>query len=55
MLNATGSVSPTGATGTQRPRGRGAHVVDIQVNTNVDTSCAAIPEEVRAGQNPAVL
>ena len=52
MLNATGSVSPTGATGTQRPRGRGAHVVDIQVNTNVDTSCA---REVRAEQNPAVL
>ena len=52
MPDAAGSVSTTGVKGTQRTRGQGAHVVDIQVNTHVDTSSA---REVRAEQNRAVL
>ena len=55
MLDATGSVSPTGATGTQPPRDQAGHVADAQVHTHDDTSSAAVPGEVRAGQNPAVL
>ena len=55
MLDATGSVSPASVTCTQRTRGRGAHVADVQVHTHDDTSSAAVPGEVRAGQNPAVL
>ena len=59
MLNAAGSVSTQIVVGTKRTAGaaccQDADVVDIQVNTHVDTLSAAYPREVRAGLTLVVL
>ena len=59
MLDATAPVSTTGVISAQRTGGaascRGAHAVDIHVDTHTDTSSTVMPGEVRAMLKSIVL